>query len=235
MNEIKTTIKRFEDFIKDEVGEAIKELEIIKTESNRRHLQRLVYVDLVNRFDALVDNLLVQFSSIDIGNFKKKVLNETKDTEVFLKDIYEIFLTQDPKNAVQLRVEEVTRGRFLNQRHSDKLRILLHDCFLLADTDLQRPRVFTNKGQIFADITRLKPYQVPDSIIGYADWLYCRRNSIVHGDGKNLNKKDLDTMKKKFQAELSEKMRLQIASIRSAQIFYTDLCKILIPPHVDSE
>lgn len=164
------------------------------------------------------------------GDFKKKVLNETKEEEVSLRDIYEIFLAEDSKKAVQSRVEDVTRGSFLNQRHSDKLRILLASCFSWPDTDLQRPRVFTNNGHIFSDTTRLRPYQVPDTVIGYADWLYSRRNSLVHGDGKKLTAKDVEIMKKKFSAQPAPSMRLQIASIKSAQVFYTDLCKNLVLP-----
>lgn len=39
MDKIKETIKRFEDFAKNEVGAAVTELEGIATESNRKHLQ----------------------------------------------------------------------------------------------------------------------------------------------------------------------------------------------------
>jgi hypothetical protein len=226
MDKIKETISKFEDFTNTEVGAAVKELEGITTESNRKHLQRLVYVDLINRFDALVDSLLLQFSILD-GEFKKKVLNETKDEAIFLKEIYEIFLSEDPKLAVQQRVEAVTQTRFLNQRHSDKLRILLANCFFWKDGELQRPRVFTNNGKIFTETTRLNPYQIPDTVIGYSDWLYSRRNSIVHGDGKKLASKDIEIMKRKFSSNPTSSMRLQLASIKSAQVFYTDLCKNL--------
>lgn len=232
MDKIRETIETFEQFVKIEVSEAVKELEKIGTESNRKHLQRLVYVDLVNRFDALADSLLLQFAVLD-GDFKRRVLNETKDKEVFLRDLYEILLAEDSKKAVQNRVEDVARGNFLNQRHSDKLRILLSSCFSWQDTDLQRPRVFTNNGHIFKVVTRLDPYQIPDTVVGYGDWLYCRRNSIVHGDGRKLAPKDIEIMKKKFSAKPTSSMRLQIASIKSAQTFYQDLCKNLVVTKLD--
>lgn len=233
MNEIQETIVKFQDFAGGEVGAAVKELEGIKTESNRKHLQRLVYVNLVNRFDALVDGLLLQFS-VREGDFKKKVLNETKEEEIFLKDVYEILLASDPRLAVQQRVEGVTRARFLNQRHSAKLRILLSASFSWSDSDLDRPRVFTNNGSVFVDTKRQKPYQIPDSIIGYADWLYSRRNALVHSDSMKIAKRDIEIMQKKFGAKPATSLNLKIASIKSATKFYSDLCKNLVVPEEQS-
>lgn len=226
MKEIQDTIKKFEKFAKVEIAAAIKELDNIGTESNRKHLQRLVYIDLVNRFDALVDSLLLKFSVLD-SQFKIKVLNETKEEAVFLKDVYEIFLSQDPKSAVEQRIESVTRARFLSLRHSVKLRLLLSNCFDWSDSDLDKPRVFTNNGSLFSEIKRLKPYKVPDSTIGYADWLYSRRNALVHGDGLRLNNKDVEIIHKKFGPKLAVSISLKISSIKSATRFYTDLCKAL--------
>lgn len=226
MKEIKENIRKFKEFATIEVGAAVKELEGIKTESNRKHLQRLVYVNLVNRFDALVDSLLLQFSVID-GDFKKKVLHETRETEVFLKDVYEILLAEDPKSAVQERVEGVARGHFLSLRHSVKLRILLSSSFLWSDSELDKPRVFTNNGSIFVKAKRLKPYQVPDTVIGYADWLYSRRNALVHSEGKKLADKDVENMQRRFGARPAPSISLKIASIKSATKFYNDLCKNL--------
>src|SRR6185436_984975 len=91
MSEIQDTIKKFEKFAKTEISAAVKELDSIGVEANRKHLQRLVYVDLINRFDSLIDTLLLKFS-IQNGRFKEKVLNETKEEAVFLKDVYEILL-----------------------------------------------------------------------------------------------------------------------------------------------
>lgn len=227
MNEIKELIKKFEDFARTEIQAATKELERIRTEANRRHLQRLVYVNLINRFDTLIDTLLLKFSVLD-SEFKRKVLNETREDAVFLKDVYEILLSKDPKTTVEQRVAGVTRAKFLNQRHSNKLRILLQHCFGWKDTDLDRPRVFVNNGSIFTETSRLNPYKVPDTVIGYADWLYSRRNSFVHSDTKKLDKKDIELMKKKFNADVATSISLKISSIKSASKFYTELCKNFI-------
>lgn len=231
MEDIQDIIKKFNKFAKIEIPAAIKELKVIKTEANRKHLQMLVYINLVNRFDSFVDTLLLEFS-VREGEFKKKVLNETKDEAVFLKDVYEILLSDDPKSAVEERVELVTRARFLSLRHSAKLRILLSNCFLWQNTDLDRPRVFTNNGSIFSETKRLTPYRIPDSVIGYADWLYSRRNALVHGDVKELADRDVDIMNKKFGAKPAVSISLKISSIKSAMKFYTDLSKSFV---VDNE
>lgn len=227
MKKIKETVKKFEKFATTEIIEAIKELEGIGTEENRKHLQRLVYVNLVNRFDSLVDSLLLQFSVQD-GKFKDKVLNETKEEAVFLKDVYEILLADNPKLAVEQRIEGVTRARFLSLRHSAKLRILLSNCFVWIDSDLNKPRVFTNNGSIFVDTKRLKPYKIPDSVIGYSDWLYSRRNALVHGDIKKLADRDIEIMKKMFGVVPAASISLKISSIKSAARFYTELSKSLM-------
>lgn len=222
MTEIIDPIKKFEEFTKSEINSALKELAKIKSESNRKHLQRLVYINLVNRFDSLVDALLLTFS-IKESEFNKKVLEGTKEAPVFLKDIYEILLSEDYKAAVEDRIKNTTRLNFLNQRHSNKLRVLLKECFEWKDNDLQRPRVFVNNGSIFLNITRLKPHKIPDTIIGYADWLYSRRNAIVHHDKPEIMKGDVQFIEKRFDVELSSSISLKLSSIKSASKFYLDL------------
>jgi hypothetical protein len=224
MKIIEDTVKKFEKFAKIEISAAIKELDGIDIEANRKHLQGLVYVNIVNRFDSLIDSLLLKFSVQD-GPFKQKVLNETKEEAVFLKDVYDILLSDNPKSAVEQRVEGVTRARFLSLRHSAKLRILLASCFHWSDSDLDKPRVFTNNGSVFSETKRLKPYKVPDSVIGYSDWLYSRRNALVHGDTKKLADKDTLIMVKKFGVKPATSISLKISSIKSAARFYTDISK----------
>jgi len=226
MNETIDLINKFEKFTKSEIASAIKELDGIKIESNRKHLQRLVYVNLVNRFDSFVDTLLLSFS-IKESEFQKKVLNDTKEEPVFLKDIYEIFLSENSRTEVENRVQGVVRSNYLNQRHSSKLRILLKECFNWSDSDWQRPRVFINNGSIFFDVTRIKPHKIPDTVIGYADWLYSRRNALVHHDKPEITKNDVKYIEEKFLTKLSKSFSLKISSIGSASKFYLDLTESL--------
>ncbi len=141
-------IMRFERFNQDEINSAIGELTKINTESNRKHLQRLVYVNLVNRFDSLIDAILLKFSLKEC-EFKRQVLNKIKEEPIFLKDVYEIVLSENPKSTVEHGIGDVVRLHFLNQRHSSKLRTLLRGCFSWSDQKLNMPRVFVNDGSIF--------------------------------------------------------------------------------------
>lgn len=225
-NTMKDYIEKFEKFISAEIESAIDELSKIKTESNRKHLQRLVYVNLVNRFDSLVDSLLLKFTLIE-SDFKKRVLNEIKEEPVYLKDVYDIILSKDPKASVEKRVENIVRLKFLNQRHSAKLRQLLYYGFGWKDTDIDRPRVFVNNGKVFTDVKRRTGNKIPDSIVGYADWLYSRRNSFVHHDKLEITKRDADYIKGKFNITVSGAISLKISSIKSARRYYSDLCKLL--------
>lgn len=223
MNTPKDTITEFTTFLDSEVKSSLKELSKIKTESNRRHLQKLVYVNLVNRFDSFIDELLLQFSALQC-DFQKRVLVETKDEGVFLKDIYEILLSDNPKQSVVERVEGVVRLHFLNQRHSSKLRNLLKFCFGWEDTELDRPRVFINNGSIFEDTKSYKDTQIPNTVIGYADWLYSKRNALVHGHALQFFKNDSDFIQKRFKIKVAKKITIKISSIKSAARFYSDLC-----------
>ena len=224
---IKDLLKKFTDFINSEIKSAIVELGKIKTESNRKHLQHLVYINLINRFDSFLDSLLLGFS-VSESQFKERVLNEAKEAPVFLKDLYEILLSNNPVSSVKERVQGIVRFNFLNRRHSSKLRTLLKDCFEWPDSDLDRPRVFTNNGSIFQDTKRLSPYKIPDTVIGYSDWLYSRRNAMVHGDKPKIGGKDVDFMQKKYNVELSRSISLKISSIKSAEKFYLDLVGLLV-------
>jgi hypothetical protein len=234
MKEISELTQKFKKFTESEIYSALGELEKIKTESNRKHLQRLVYVNLVNRFDSLVDTLLLIFS-VKESEFKNKVLNEIRGEPVFLSDVYEILLSENPKDAVEEKVGNVVRLRFLNQRHSVKLRNLLQNCFDWKDTDLQRPRIFVNNGSIFNDVKKQKDNKIPDTVIGYADWLYSRRNALVHHDKPEITKSDAEYIKKKFSVTLSPSISLKLSSIKSASRFYLDIVSRLEEYTNDSE
>lgn len=223
---MKDHIDKFEKFIKSEIESAIDELSKIKTESNRKHLQRLVYVNLINRFDHLIDSLLLRFTLVDSG-FKRKVLNEVKEEPVYLKEVYDILLSADPRVSVEKRVQDIARLKFLNKRHSIKLRQLLLHCLGWKETDLDRPRVFTNNGSLFKTVSRAKGRKIPDSVVGYADWLYSRRNSFVHSDKLEITANDTDYIKKQFNIGVAKRISLSISSIKSASRYYSELCSAL--------
>ena len=76
------------------------------------------------------------------------------------------------------KIKDLTRNKTLRERHSKKLHKILTVC--LCWKNIERPRV-SQGGKIFKKTK--KNNSQPNSILGYADWLYSRRNSLVHGDG----------------------------------------------------
>lgn len=226
IKQFEETINEFNLFVKNEVGQSITELGKIKTETNRKHLQRLVYVNLVNRFDSLVDDLLLQFSIID-GELRNSILSKVKEEPAFLKDLFEILSSENPREVVQNRIENIARVEILRMRHSTKLRTLLKSCFEWQDTDLDRPRVNINNGEILKGVHQNQK-KIPTCVIGYADWLYSRRNSFVHGNKPQLLKSDTLFISRRFHVSPASMISLKLSSINSASKFYLNICKKII-------
>ncbi|MFA5009984.1 MAG: hypothetical protein WC553_01980 [Patescibacteria group bacterium] len=213
-------IEVFLDFCHNDIQSAIAELNKIKTEANRKHLQKLVYVNLVDRFDYLVDKLLL-WLSINNPNLREEILRLVDEEPISKKEVFEIIFMKDRSyETVVDKMKDLTRGNLLRQRHSVKLCKILDKCLAWKAVSNQ-PRVGAD-GKIFAKTQRSK--EQPNSIIGYADWLYSRRNSYVHGDGKHYSPKDFEYIQKTFmKGDLSTSLRLKLASIKSAVTYYTDL------------
>lgn len=211
-------IGSFLDFCQNDIQSAIKELGKIKTEQNRKHLQRLVYVNLINRFDYLIDKLLL-WLVINNKHLRDEVLKDTEKETISKKEVFEIFFMKDRSYELVIeKIKDLTRGGLLRERHSRKLHKILVKC--LAWKNIEKPRV-SNDGKIF-EKTKKNDKQ-PNNILGYTDWLYSRRNSLVHGDGKNYNSIDYEYMINQYNVKLPKNFRLQIASITSAVNFYNDL------------
>lgn len=207
--------------------EAVRELANIKEEKNRKHLQRLVYVNVVNRFDVLLDNLLLIYATKDSGEFRNVVLDKVKDSNISLKDFYQILLSDNSKLAVTEKIEDLVRLNFLRERHSKKLRMLLEVCLQVDSSDLNRPRVNANDGRIHSTYTP-RGNNVPPSIIGYADFLYSRRNGLVHGDGALLVlSSDAKYLEKNFKIKPAKMIGIKLSSIESATRFYNYLCDFI--------
>ena len=51
-------LKEFTQFVDREIHPALKEIETLEVNS-RKHLQKLVYTNLVDRFDSMVDQLML--------------------------------------------------------------------------------------------------------------------------------------------------------------------------------
>lgn len=216
-------IRVFLDFCKKDIQSAIKELEGITIEKNRKHLQKLVYVNLVNRFDYLVDKLLLWFS-VNNKSLRDEILKTIEKENITKKEVFELFFMKEKSyELITEKIRELTRSNILRSRHSTKILKLLGTCLKIKDCE--KPRV-SNDGKIFARTTGNK--KIPNTIIGYADWLYSRRNSSVHGDGKKYTTLDFEHIKKTYKTtDLSENIVLRLPSITSAVNFYTSLLAII--------
>ncbi len=217
-------LSKFNDFIKTDIQAALGELKDIKTEKNRFHLQKLVYIDLVNRFDSLIDSMLLAFATED-GMFRERILKNWKEIPVYKQEMYEVLMSINVKEYLGQKMSEAVKAEYLSKRHSDKLRILLKTCFAWEDTELQRPRVDSNGsiGRIRRRLGRKNPTQVP----GFADWLYSRRNALVHGDKNHFIQQDREIIEQKFQVLVPLSIVIKLSSITTAARFYSDLCKLM--------
>ncbi len=218
-------IKSFRSFVDNELEPAIKELEGIKDKS-RKHIQKLMYTNLVDRFDSLVDGMLLdncreEMLITDAFSKLTQPVTEAKLLELLLKgDDLQDALTNQLKDALRLSV--------LRQRHSAKL-AKLFSVMGVTDDVMRKPRVNPSSGRIITKITPQKVHRNPHSICGYADWLYSRRNAIVHGDGGSaFLRNDVVQTKKLFKVTLSKTFKLSIASINTACAFYGDVCDMLV-------
>lgn len=207
----------FIDFCNKDVISAIQELNKIKDENNRKHLQKLVYVNLVNRFDHLLDELLLWFSVNNV-EVREEVLGKLDDQPIYKKEVFEMFFLKEKSYEYVIeKISDSARSSLLRQRHSKKLTKLAG---AIGWKNLQKPRV-NKDGRIFTECKKNK--KVPNNVIGYADWLYCRRNGIVHGDGSNYTREDLEHLNKEYVGViLSKSFKLQLSSITSALNYYKD-------------
>jgi len=223
---IKKTINEFSDFITKNIEPSIKELESITSNQNRSHLQRLVYTNLVDRFDSLIDILLIEFASTN-SDFQRKVISSIKDESVSKSYLFNILLSDDLKEKIKEELENIVKNDFLKKRHSEKLRTLLFDCFCFEGNEIDKPRVNAD-GRIHTTYTQSTSAKkkIPATIIGYADWVYIRRNTLVHNFGKlALIEKDFTYIQSKYKVTPSKAVGIKLESITSVKKFYTYLLK----------
>ena len=75
---------------------------------------------------------------------------------------------------------------------------------LAPSENLSRPRVNINTGAIVARF-KIQNKKIPSSILGYVDWLYSRRNAIVHGGGNvAMLQNDLKHLKDCFHCDVAK-------------------------------
>ena len=218
-----THVKEFQKFVQSEAKEAAAELEGL-TEASRKHLQKLVYTNLVDRFDVMVDKTIIA------NALHESLLEESLkqlDSSVSEADILRLLMDSRNINlVVEERIQTVLRNGVLRNRHSLKLQKLFE---LVGETSnyQKKPRVNLSTGKILHEFTP-QNNKVPTSICGYADWLYSRRNSIVHGGGgAKMSDIDLNQLKKIYNSDVVKITKIKLNAITVASEFYLGVARML--------
>jgi hypothetical protein len=130
------------------------------------------------------------------------------------------------QEMLDLRLKNGIRNTILRERHSKKL-MSLFSVFRPEERFHRESRVNISTGKIQHEVTpQRKP--IPTSICGYADWLYSRRNGIVHGSGGSaLFQNDRTQIEKIYGKEPAKTFKIKIGSVTSAANFYKDVAEIL--------
>ena len=90
------------------------------------------------------------------------------------------------------------------------------------------PRVNVSTGKILEKIKLQKNIKIPYSICGYSDWLYSRRNSLVHGAGtSSFLPNDKLQFKKLYNCEPAKAFRISLGSVQITAIFYKEVARLL--------
>jgi hypothetical protein len=217
-------IKNFKNFVNKEIIPATKDLENLGAK-NRVHVQKLVYTNLVDRFDTMIDlSILENCREEYLANEALKKLTNPMTEASLLRFLMH---SDNLKDTINLKVKDGLRDSVLRERHSKKLSTLLK-VFKPEVESWNIPRVNISTGVI---VEKIKPHSKtqPYSICGHADWLYSRRNSIVHGDGKNkLLTNDLKQLKKLFNCTSTPGVKLLLSSVKNAITFYVCIVDILL-------
>jgi hypothetical protein len=133
----------------------------------------------------------------------------------------------DIQEAIDEKLQSALRNSILRERHSKKL-LSLFNTFEVGGNYKNLPRVNINTGVI---LEKIKPQSktVPYSIAGYSDWLYSRRNAIVHGGGSNKYlRNDLVQLKKLYKCDPAKTFRIKLGTVEIAAEFYQGVANMLL-------
>lgn len=213
----------FETYVKGQIEPAVSDVAKL-ADANRKHIQKLLYTNLVDRFDAMVDAAIVD-------NCRNECLVDratgSMSQTITEADLLKLLMESDTiEQAIDEKLKMALRNTVLRERHSKKLTTL----FLAFSLDIDyrnKPKVNINKGTI---IEKMKPQNktVPHSICGYADWLYSRRNAVVHGAGTNKYlQNDRAQIEKLYKCKVAKTHRIKLPSISTASTFYLNVVELL--------
>jgi len=217
-------ISDFIKYVDKEILPATKELEKLE-DNHRKHLQKLVYTNLANRFDAMVDNAILD--NCKEGSLLEKAIKPMGDNITegqMLKLLMEADTIQD---VIEERLRQSLSNSILRERHSKKLSALF-DVLSEDDAVWTHPRVNISTGDI-KEKCKVNNKNIPHSICGYADWIYSRRNALVHGAGSSsILKNDIEQIKKLFKIDVKPQIRIKIGSVNNTANFYKQVAEMML-------
>ena len=220
----KEPIKEFRRYITKEIEPAIEDLGNLD-EKSRVHIQKLMYTNLVDRFDTMIDTLIM--TNCREESFVERSLADMSGN-VTESDLIKILIHgENLQGALDIKLRNGLRNTVLRDRHSKKLTTLMS--VFCPDTETTNiPRVNPPTGKIVGKSTPQKAVKIPYSISGYADWLYSRRNSIVHGGGTNkFLENDRKQLKKIYRREPAKTFSIKLSSLTVSVAFYKDVLDLL--------
>lgn len=211
------SLSEFKKFLEKDFRLAYKEIEGLADRS-RVHIQKLLYVSLLNRFDSTLDEFFALNSNLEIdglGSTIKDFLETPVTTSMLIESLKSgVGILEDRRRSAIM--SEVSR-----KKHVDKARLMLKTIGF-DDGSLNSSRVNNATGRIFKNFAA-KGSNAPASIIGFIDWLYCRRNVLVHsGGGSAFDGSVVERFKKSYNIKLTS-IRLSYGALSIADRFYSDL------------
>jgi hypothetical protein len=218
-------LETFRKFVENEILPATAELEGLADKS-RRHLQKLAFTNLVDRFDSMVDEMILDNcrEELLVSEASKNLTQQVTEAELLKLLLHSATL----QSALENKLKNGLRNTVLRERHSKKLKELF-DVFKPDEGHWNQPRVNIATGDIYDHMKPQPKKKTPYSICGYADWLYARRNSIVHGTGatKFLDN-DVKQLGKLFQCTPAKSVSIKPASVKIAATFYKSVINVLV-------
>ena len=203
-------------YIEKQILPSVEDIEGLDDKS-RKHVQKLVYTNLVDRFDVMVDltildNCRTEYVIEAISPSLTEPINESYLLRLLMN-------ADNIQDAIDERLKDTIRSTILRRRHSQKLQFLLKmfDCIEYTGSKQQ---VQVGSGKIVSAAKKAK-VNVPQSVCGYADWLYSRRNAVVHGAGSSkFLKNDKQQMRKLYNYSCPDSFNIKIGAIKLASTFY---------------
>lgn len=214
----------FKSFMDKVIDPSLDELEKLE-EVSRKHIQKLVYTNLLDRFDSTVDAMFLK--NVRHPSLIQEALRDANEP-ITQAELYEILLHEDGIEGVLTeKLREGMSNSIVRNNHAQKVSSLFRLCVESSGVHNKKPRVNISTGAILDKIKPQKVSKIPYTIIGYCDWLYARRNSIVHGSGSSsFLDRDKVRISKSHGVNVASKFMIKVGSIRSTRKFYSDLVDI---------